>query len=187
MKDSYTVDLDVAGLDRAYAAHKTAYGTIFDRCGVRYLVVESDPGMMGGLGSHEFMAPSPAGEDEVAVCAACGYAANVELARSVPAPPPAGTEARVEVATPNAKTIAEVSALLGLEPRRTAKSLLYVAAKSGPVLALVRGDHSLHERKLARVLGEEVRPAHADEVRSALGAGLGSIGQIGRASCRGRG
>ena len=179
MKDSYTLDLDVAGLDRAYAAHKAAYCTIFDRCGVRYLVVESDPGMMGGLGSHEFMAPSPAGEDEVAVCAACGYAANLELARSVPAPPPPATEARGEVATPNAKTIAEVSALLGLEPRRTVKSLLYVAAKSGPVLALVRGDHSLHERKLARVLGEEVRPAHPEEVRGALGAGLGSVGPVG--------
>ena len=179
MKDSYTLDLDVAGLDRAYAAHKTAYGTIFDRCGVRYLVVESDPGMMGGLGSHEFMAPSPAGEDEVAVCAACGYAANLELARSVPAPPPPATEARGEVATPNAKTIAEVSALLGLEPRRTVKSLLYVAAKAGPVLALVRGDHSLHERKLARVLGEEVRPAHPEEVRGAFGAGPGSVGPVG--------
>jgi len=94
MKDSYTLDLDVAALDRAYAAHKAAYCTIFDRCGVRYLVVESDPGMMGGLGSHEFMAPSAAGEDEVAVCAACGYAANVELARSVPVPPPSGGEAR---------------------------------------------------------------------------------------------
>src|SRR2546422_7941350 len=88
MKDSYTLDLDVAALERAYDAHKAAYRRILDRCGVRYLVVESDPGMMGGLGSHEFMAPSPAGEDEVAVCNACGYAPNVELARSVPTAPP---------------------------------------------------------------------------------------------------
>src|SRR5439155_153373 len=107
------------------------------------------------------------------------YEANLERARSVPAPPPPATEAGGEVATPNAKTIAEVSALLGLEPRRTVKSLLYVAAKSGPVLALVRGDHSLHERKLARVLGEEVRPAHPEEVRGAFGAGPGSVGPVG--------
>src|SRR5205807_3656789 len=179
MKDSDSRGLDGAARDRAYAAHKAADCTIFDRCGARYLVVESDPGMMGGFGSHECTAPSAAGEDEIAVCRACGYAANVELARSVPAPPPPATEARVEVATPNAKTIAEVSALLGLGPRRTVKSLLYFAAKAGPVLALVRGDHTLHERKLARLLGEEVRPAHADEVRSALGAGLGSIGPVG--------
>jgi len=179
MKDSYTLDPDVAALERSYAAHKAAYCRIFDRCGVRYLVVESDPGMMGGLGSHEFMAPSAAGEDEIAVCPACGYAANVELARSVPAAPSFPTESREEVATPGAKSIADVSALLGIEPRLAVKSLLYVATKSGPVLALVRGDHSLQEKKLARALGEEVRPAHPDEVRAYLGAGVGAIGPVG--------
>src|SRR2546428_3788822 len=179
MKDSYTLDRDVAALGRSYAAHKAAYCRIFDRCGVRYLVVESDPGMMGGLGSHEFMAPSAAGEDEIAVCPACGYAANVELARSVPAAPSFPPESRDEVATPGAKSIADVSALLGIEPRLAVKSLLYVATKSGPVLALVRGDHSLQEKKLARALGEEVRPAHPDEVRAYLGAGVGAIGPVG--------
>src|SRR5918996_959285 len=88
MKDSYTLDRDLGGLDRSYAAHERAYRRIFDRCGLRYYVVQSDVGMMGGLGSHEFMAPSAAGEDEVAMCAGCGYAANVELARGVPAAPP---------------------------------------------------------------------------------------------------
>src|SRR2546426_3578029 len=154
MKDSYTLDLDVAALDRAYAAHKAAYCRIFDRCGVRYLVVESDPGMMGGLGSHEFMAPSAAGEDEIAVCPACGYAANVEIARGVPAPPAFPAWAREEVATPNARTIAEAADFLKIDPRLTIKSLVYVAT-SGPVLVLVRGDHTIHERKLARALGEE--------------------------------
>src|SRR5229473_3108794 len=81
MKDSYTLDPDQAALDVSYNAHKQAYGKIFDRCGLRYVVVDSDPGMMGGSGSHEFMAPSAAGEDEVALCAGCDYAANVELAR----------------------------------------------------------------------------------------------------------
>jgi prolyl-tRNA synthetase len=179
MKDSYTLDPDVAALDRSYAAHERAYRRIFDRCGLRYYVVQSDTGMMGGLGSHEFMAPSAAGEDEVALCAGCGYAANVELARGVPAVPEFPAWTRQEVATPNARTIAEVSQLLGIDPRLTLKSLLYVAKASGPVLALVRGDHALHERKLARALGEEFRAAHPDEVRQALGAPVGSVGPVG--------
>jgi prolyl-tRNA synthetase len=179
MKDSYTLDPDTAALERSYAAHERAYRRIFDRCGLRYHVVQSDPGMMGGLGSHEFMAPSAAGEDEVAMCAACGYAANVELARGIPSSPEFPSWAREEVGTPRARTIAEVSALLGIDPRLTAKSLLYIAAKGGPVLALVRGDHAIHERKLARALSEEFRPAHADEVASILGAPVGSVGPLG--------
>ncbi|PYN00717.1 MAG: hypothetical protein DME08_03045, partial [Candidatus Rokuibacteriota bacterium] len=167
MKDSYTLDPDLAALDRSYAAHESAYRKIFERCGLRFHVVQSDTGMMGGLGSHEFMAPSAAGEDEIALCAGCDYAANVELARDVPAAPvfPAGS--REEVATPNARTIAEVADFLKIDPRLTIKSLVYVAT-SGPVLVLVRGDHTIHERKLARALGEEFRAAHPDEVRGAL-------------------
>src|SRR5262245_66441017 len=86
MKDSYTLDPDTAALEISYNAHREAYCRIFDRCGIRYVVVDSDPGMMGGSGSHEFMAPSAAGEDDVALCDHCGYAANVELARGVPVP-----------------------------------------------------------------------------------------------------
>src|SRR5580765_4697067 len=112
MKDSYTLDPDAAALDRSYRAHHEAYCRIFERCGVRYIVVDSDPGMMGGSGSHEFMAPSAAGEDEVALCDGCGYAANVELARSRPKMPAAPSWRREEVATPGAKTIADVSAAL---------------------------------------------------------------------------
>src|SRR5437870_5201207 len=178
MKDSYTLDPDLAALDRSYAAHESAYRKIFERCGLRFHVVQSDTGMMGGLGSHEFMAPSAAGEDEIALCAGCDYAANVELARGVPAAPvfPAGS--REEVATPNARTIAEVADFLKIDPRLTIKSLVYVAT-SGPVLVLVRGDHTIHERKLARALGEEFRAAHPDEVRGALGAPVGSVGPVG--------
>ncbi|HXG14861.1 MAG TPA: proline--tRNA ligase [Calidithermus sp.] len=178
MKDSYTLDPDLASLERSYAAHEQAYRRIFTRCGLRFHVVESDVGMMGGLGSHEFMAPSAAGEDEIALCDSCGYAANVELARGAPSPAEADLEAAGEVPTPGARTIAEVAELLKIDPRLTIKSLLYVA-RSGPVLALVRGDHQLHERKLARALGEEFRPAHPDEIQATLGAPAGSVGPVG--------
>ncbi|MBM3220733.1 MAG: proline--tRNA ligase [Candidatus Rokubacteria bacterium] len=178
MKDSYTLDPDEAALDRSYAAHEGAYRRIFDRCGLRYHVVESDTGMMGGLGAHEFMAPSAAGEDDIAMCAQCGYAANVELARSVPAKPDFPAWTREDVATPDAKTIVEVAAFLKIDPRLTIKSLLYVGPTKGPVLALVRGDHTLHERKLMRAVGEECRTAHPDEVRQHLGVSVGSVGPL---------
>src|SRR5256886_14392158 len=151
MKDSYTLDPDLAALDRSYAAHELAYRKIFERCGLRFHVVQSDTGMMGGLGSHEFMAPSAAGEDEIALCGGCDYAANVELARGVPAAPvfPAGS--REEVATPNARTIAGGADFLKIDPGLTDQDLGDVAT-SGPVVVLVRGDHTIHERKLARAL-----------------------------------
>ena len=178
MKDAYTLDPDAAALDVSYNAHKQAYGKIFDRCGIRYVVVDSDPGMMGGSGSHEFMAPSAAGEDDVALCAACGYAANVELARGVPVPAGLPAGAPREVATPNARTIAEVAAQLKVDPACTIKSLVFLAGDQA-VLALVRGDHNLHERKLARALRAEPRPAHPEEVRQHLGVGVGSVGPVG--------
>ena len=177
MKDSYSLDRDAAGLEVQYEAHRQAYCKIYDRCGVKYFVVESDPGMMGGAGSHEFMAPSQAGEDRVAICGGCGYAANVELAvAKAPAPTFPGWTLE-EVATPNAKTIAEVCAFLGIPPALTIKSLV-VAAESGPVLVLVRGDHQLHERKLQRVLGA-FRPAHPDEIVAATGGEAGFVGPVG--------
>ena len=183
MKDSYTLDPDAAALEVSYHAHKDAYCRIFDRCGITYVVVESDPGMMGGSGSHEFMAPSAAGEDDVALCDGCGYAANVELARGVPSAPPAGDAKpagnvkQEEVATPGVRTIAEVSAMLRIDPAATIKSLVFMGP-DGPVLALVRGDHALHERKLARALKAEGRPAHPEEIQKALGVAPGSVGPL---------
>jgi prolyl-tRNA synthetase len=178
MKDSYTLDPDVAALDRSYAAHEGAYRKIFERCGLRFYVAHSDTGMMGGLGAHEFLAPSAAGEDEIALCASCGYAANVEIARGVPAAPAFPAGGREEVATPNARTIAQVSELLKIDPRLTIKSLLY-ATPAGFVLALVRGDHALHERKLARAVAPEFRVAHPEEIVQQLGAPAGSVGPVG--------
>ncbi len=178
MKDSYTLDPDPAALEVSYNAHKEAYCRIFDRCGIQYVVVQSDPGMMGGSGSHEFMAPSAAGEDEVALCTGCGYAANVELARARPTVPTPPEWRREEIATPGARTIADVSATLGIDPALTIKTLVFMTGTE-PILALVRGDHVLHERKLARALRAEARPAHPDEVRERLGVAPGSLGPIG--------
>ncbi|MBI2469166.1 MAG: proline--tRNA ligase, partial [Candidatus Rokubacteria bacterium] len=178
MKDSYTLDLDETGLSAAYDRHREAYVRIFNRCGLTFHVVESDVGMMGGLGAHEFMAPSESGEDEMALCEACGYAANIELAGSRPATPAFPDWPREEVPTPGVRTIADVCRLLRIEPQMTIKTLVFVG-ETGPVLALVRGDQQVHEKKLARALGGEIRPAHPDEVRDALGAPVGSVGPVG--------
>jgi prolyl-tRNA synthetase len=180
MKDAYTLDVDEAGLAVAYERQKEAYGRIFRRCGLVFHVVESDPGMMGGAGAHEFMAPSAAGEDDIVLCAACDYAANVDLAGSRPLVSafPDGQGPRAEVPTPNVHTIAEVCSLLGVDPTRTIKSLVFTTP-TGPALVLVRGDQQVHEKKLARLLGGEIRPARPDEVQGALGTAVGSVGPVG--------
>ena len=194
MKDSYSFDVDEAGLDESYAKHIGAYDRIFARCGLQFFRVESDSGFMGGAQAHEYMAPSRAGEDRVALCSACGYSANVELARSVARPPQdqrKGGEARRsagaeespdtkprEVSTPEQRTIEQVSQFLGIPPSSMIKTLLYMAGDS-PVLVLVRGDHSLHESKLMRFLKSEVRPAHPEEVKAIAGAEVGFIGPVG--------
>lgn len=177
MKDSYSLDLDEAGLDRSYELHRGAYCRIFERCGLRFYVVESDPGMMGGAGAHEFMAPSPAGEDEIAICPSCGYAANIELAQSMPPRPSFINWKLEEVATPDCRTIEEVSTYLGIEPRVTIKSLMIVTQES-PLLCLVRGDQRLHEKKLLRIVGE-FRPAHRDEIKEITKTEPGFIGPVG--------
>lgn len=178
MKDSYSFDVDEAGLEKSYGLHIEAYDRIFARCGLRFLRVESDPGMMGGAQAHEYMAPAAAGEDRVAVCEECGYAANVELARARALPAGGDVESELrEVLTPQKRTIAEVAGFLGLPPSAFVKALVYVAGEQF-VLALVRGDHDLHEGKLARLLGREVRPAHPEEVREAVGVEVGFVGPV---------
>jgi prolyl-tRNA synthetase len=178
MKDSYSFDRDEAGLDKSYELHLEAYKKIYSRCGIRFYVVQSDTGMMGGSMAHEYMAPSAAGEDDVALCGGCGYAANVELALSVPKPPKFPTDAGLEeVATPERRTIEEVTRFLKVTPDLLLKSLL-VMTDSGPVLALVRGDQTLHEKKLAKLIGPH-RPAQKDEVKQHLGVPAGFIGPMG--------
>ncbi len=177
MKDSYSFDRDEAGLDKSYQLHLEAYKKIYSRCGIRFYVVQSDTGMMGGSMAHEYMAPSAAGEDDVALCDGCGYAANTELALSVPKPSPAVSENFEEIATPERRTIEEVTRFLKVTPDRLLKSIL-VMTDNGPVLALVRGDQMLHEKKLAKVIGTH-RPAQKDEVKAALGVPAGFIGPMG--------
>jgi prolyl-tRNA synthetase len=177
MKDSYSFDKDEEGLDRSYQLHYDAYKKIYSRCGLKFYVVQSDTGMMGGSMAHEYMAPSPAGEDDVALCDGCGYAANTELALSVPKPSAAAGDAFEEIATPERRTIEEVTRFLKVTPDRLLKSIL-VMADNGPVLALLRGDQTLHEKKLAKIVGPH-RPAQKDEVKAALGVPAGFIGPMG--------
>lgn len=183
MKDSYSFDLGPDGLDVAYEKHHRAYCRIFDRCGLKYVVVEAHSGAMGGSQSHEFMVKSEAGEDYVAQCSGCGYSANLEKAEGKPAEPsapdPEGDLTPEEFHTPGKKTIAEIAEFTGLPETSQIKSLVMVA-DGVPVLALVRGDHSLSETKFAGVTkASEVRPAHPEEIRQAFGADAGSLGPIG--------
>ncbi|MHB9112421.1 MAG: proline--tRNA ligase [Thermoleophilia bacterium] len=176
MKDSYSFDTDEAALEQNYQLHIAAYSRIFQRCGIRFYMVESDPGMMGGATAHEFMAPSAAGEDEVALCN-CGYAANVELARSIPGVPEFPETEVVEVATPDVRTIDEVSTFLKIDPALLLKSVLLITDE-GPVLTMVRGDQEMQESKLNRVIGTS-RPATSEEIRELTGAEAGFIGPVG--------
>ena len=182
MKDSYSFDLDRAGLDVSYNSHYHAYCRIYTRCGLEYSVVEAHSGAMGGSQSHEFMVRSDAGEDLVASCAACGYAANLEKAASKLEPfadaEPASPQP-VRVATPGQKTIDEISAFLKVDARQQIKTLFYMK-ESEPVIILMRGDHQLNEAKLEGVLGTNVfRPALPEEIRQAMGADAGSLGPVG--------
>ena len=179
MKDSYSFDRDVQGLDENYQLHIGAYDKIFERCGIRFHMVQSDTGMMGGLGAHEYMGPSPAGEDTIVLCDGCGYAANVELAVAVPENVECPEMVYEEVHTPNRRTVAEVSNFLKLKPGCFIKSLLLITDAHGPVLALVRGDHELHEKKMTKVLQSTFRAARKDEVKEILGIEAGFIGPQG--------
>src|SRR5436309_5917895 len=177
MKDSYSFDIDPAGLDVSYQKHYETYRRIFDRCGLKYAVVEAHSGAMGGSQSHEFMVMTEAGEDMVASCSKCGYAANLEKAASqlAPAEDLPGDGKPEEVHTPGMKTIEEVAKFLGVSPTQKIKTLALMhvendakapgGKRTRPVIVLLRGDHSLNEAKLTTALGgEEFRPMHLEEI-----------------------
>src|SRR6478672_10030813 len=183
MKDSYSFDLDAAGLDESYRKHHKAYCRIFERCGLDYIVVEAHSGAMGGSQSHEFMVASDAGEDFVAICKKCGYSANLEKASAVPTQPgcpdPEGDLTPDEFHTPGRKTIAEVSQFTNLPETSQIKSLVLVAGGK-PVLVMLRGDHQLSDTKFTAKVGvAEFRQAQADEIREWFGTEAGSLGPVG--------
>ena len=187
MKDSYSLDLDEAGLDRQYRAHYQAYFNVFHRCGIDAVAVGSDVGMMGGSLAHEYMYLTPIGEDTLVLCRRCGYAANRQIARF--AKPPAAPEEpkpAEKVATPNATTIEALAAFLGMPKSKTAKAVFLIAGheKDGAtreefIFAVVRGDMDVNETKLGNaVKADWLRPATDDEIR-AVGAMPGYASPIG--------
>jgi prolyl-tRNA synthetase len=182
MKDAYSFDVDFAGLDKAFEDQYNAYVTIFNRCGLRFTPVEASSGAMGGSKSTEFMVRTKAGEDLIVVCEACGYSANVEKATSKleSVNTESGLEAPEEFPTPGVRTIDDLTTFPGgAAADHQIKTLVY-ALDEQLALVLLRGDHELNETKLADATGAlDIRPAHPEEIRQALGASAGSLGAVG--------
>jgi prolyl-tRNA synthetase len=192
MKDSYSFDIDAAGLDVSYKKHYEAYCRIFDRCGLKYMVVEADSGAMGGKESHEFMVRTPAGEDQIVSCDGCDYAANMEKATSKLEPwgdlAPEGDGKPLPVHTPGQKTIEDVAKFLGVSPKNKIKTLAYMAEekdaagktiKLSPIVVLMRGDHQLNEAKLNATAGTLPRPMEEGEIKALFKSPAGYLGPIG--------
>ena len=181
MFDAYSFDRDVDAMDTSYKAQRTAYERFFQRIGLRYLIVDADGGAIGDLDNQEFMSLSDAGEDTVLSCDSCSYAANAE---KCPVNPPAASETEPsvspeEVHTPNARTIDEVSAFLGTASSMFVKTLIY-SADGKPVVVLVRGDHTVNDVKLARLVGAaELELAPEAMVVAVTGAPVGFAGPVG--------
>jgi prolyl-tRNA synthetase len=192
MKDAYSFDIDAAGLDVSYKKHYETYCRIFDRCGLKYMVVEADSGAMGGKESHEFMVRTPAGEDQIVSCDGCNYAANMEKATSRLAPveelASEGDGKPLEVRTPGQKTIEDVAKFLGVSPRNKIKTLALMTeekdAQSGKmklhaIVVLMRGDHQLNEAKLNSALGKPTRPMEESEIKALFNSPAGYLGPTG--------
>ena len=183
MKDSYSFDIDEAGLDASFNRHLEAYRKIFKRFGFDVVAVEASSGVMGGDQSIEFMLKSDAGEDWVAHCEKCGYAANVEKAESIlpDIEDGEGLAQPEKFPTPGIKTIDDLAEMEGgAEASRQIKTLVYVV-DGKTILILLRGDHQLAEQKLIdQVEADEMRPASTEEIKAALGASPGSLGAVGK-------
>ena len=191
MKDAYSFDIDAAGLDVSYKKHYETYRRIFDRCGLKYMVVEADSGAMGGKESHEFMVRTPAGEDQIVSCDGCNYAANMEKATSkldaVADLAAEGDGKPLEVHTPGQKTIEDVARFLGVSPKNKIKTLAYMAeekdaarkAKLRGVVVLMRGDHQLNEAKFNGAVGVATRPMEEGEIKALFKSPAGYLGPLG--------
>ena len=191
MKDSYSFDLDAAGLDKSYNLHDQVYRAIFTRCGLSFVAVEADSGAMGGSQSQEFMVYTDAGEDLIASCAQCNYAANMEKATSRLAPvqdlAPTGDGKPELVHTPGKAAIADVAEFFKIRPAQDIKTVAYmVEVHSGketnwePVVAFLRGDHFVNETKLLGLTGgSDLRPMQAEELEKYFHAPAGYLGPVG--------
>jgi prolyl-tRNA synthetase len=194
MKDSYSFDIDAAGLDHSYNLHDAAYRAIFTRCGLKFVAVEADSGAMGGSQSQEFMVYTDAGEDLIASCAACGYAANMEKATSRLAPvtemAATGDGSPELVSTPGQAAIVDVTKFFDIEPSSDIKCVAYMATVPGatakdkstlqPLVAFLRGDHFVNETKLMSVVGAtELRTMVAEELEKWMHGPAGYLGPIG--------
>jgi prolyl-tRNA synthetase len=168
MKDSYSLDLDEAGLDHSYQLHSEAYHKIFGRCGLDFIVVGADVGMMGGSLSEEFVAFSPNGEDTILICPNGDYAANREIAEFVrPASDPAQPLPLEEVETPNSTTIEKLCQVLGIDKSQTAKAVFYEGASGKFIFAVIRGDLDINETKLRQLSGEDdIVPATPERIKA---------------------
>ena len=190
MKDSYSFDIDAEGLDVSYKKHYEAYCRIFDRCGLKYVVVEADSGAMGGKESHEFMVRTSAGEDQVVSCDGCNYAANMEKATSDLWPvedlAAEGDGKPLEVHTPGQKTIEDVAKYLGVSPKNKIKTLAYMAdetdekgkKKSRGIVVLMRGDHQLNEAKFNATVAVATRPMEEGEIKELFKSPPGYLGPL---------
>jgi prolyl-tRNA synthetase len=181
MKDSYSFDRDEEGLDRNFQLHSQAYHRIFERCGLEVHEVQAESGEMGGDVSRDFLAPAKSGENTLVRCEHGDYAADIEKARGIPRAPefPPHLDAPEEIETPGVETIEALAELLQIDPAATSKAMPVVKTDGTLVLALVRGDDRLDEGKAASALNSAVRPATDDEIRTAFGAGGGSLGPVG--------
>ncbi|MFZ0197994.1 MAG: proline--tRNA ligase [Candidatus Sulfotelmatobacter sp.] len=195
MKDAYSFDIDAAGLDVSYRKHYDTYCRIFDRCGLKYMVVEADSGAMGGKESHEFMVRTPAGEDQIVSCDGCDYAANLEKANSkleaVEDLKAEGNGKPLEVPTPGQKTIEDVARFLGVSPKHMIKTLALteladvkelIAGRTRPkgrtIVVLMRGDHQLNEAKLNATLGNGTQPMEETEIKALFKSPAGYLGPL---------
>jgi prolyl-tRNA synthetase len=181
MKDAYSFHVTWTSLEETYRDMYIAYSRIFTRCGLVFKAVEAPTGVMGGNISHEFMAIADTGEDEIALCASCGYAANRLVAHTEPPSPPPGEERPMElVATPNVRTVEELVSFLGVNPAQIVKTFLYVG-REGAMAVLVRGDQELEETKLFQAKGDPTlrRVDDPEEAERLSGAPFGFLGPIG--------
>jgi prolyl-tRNA synthetase len=181
MKDAYSFDRDEEGLDKQFQANRGAYFRIFERCGLDVHAVEAESGMMGGKESFDFLAPSGSGENTLVTCERGDYAADLDIARGVPRAPefPGPLAAPAEVETPGVTTCEELADFLGIDVAATSKAMPVAKPDGTVVLALVRGDDRLSDGKLLSVLASPFEPASEEQIRTAFGAGGGSLGPVG--------